>query len=74
MCIVGYEDNDADNSPGGGRFLIRNSWGERFGIESPLGAGYGTIPYAYITKFGVEAAVIGSEFDLAEKSTSDTRS
>jgi C1A family cysteine protease len=56
MCFVGYEDISNDNDAlGGGRFIIRNSWGQAWGINSPYGAGYGTIPYAYIARMGWEA-------------------
>lgn len=53
MCCVGYQD-DA-NSPGGGFFILRNSWGTGWAYQSPYGAGYGTIPYAYIAKENWEA-------------------
>ena len=54
MCLVGYADS-SDMGLGGGRFILRNSWGTDWGINSTHGAGYGTIPYAYIAKFGAEA-------------------
>jgi Papain family cysteine protease len=54
MCIVGYVDMP-NPGLGGGRFILRNSWGTNWGINSPYGAGYGTIPYAYIAKMGAEA-------------------
>jgi hypothetical protein len=54
MCIVGYQDNAA--YPGGGTFILRNSWGISWGFQSPYGAGYGTIPYAYISEYCTEAA------------------
>lgn len=53
MCAVGYQD-DA-NSPGGGFFILRNSWGTGWAYQSPYGAGYGTIPYAYISQLNWEA-------------------
>jgi hypothetical protein len=47
VCLVGYQDDAT--APGGGYFLLRNSWGTvLFGAESPYGPGYGTIPYQYI--------------------------
>lgn len=56
MCIIGYQD---DNSvPGGGYFIIRNSWDDTWGSECPFGAGNGTIPYQYLTDEGWEAATI----------------
>jgi C1A family cysteine protease len=55
MCIAGYEDLPASPELGGGRFYIRNSWGASWGTTSPHGAGYGTIPYAYIDHYGKEA-------------------
>ncbi|MBC7893364.1 MAG: C1 family peptidase [Sphingobacteriaceae bacterium] len=57
VCLVGYQDTPG--SPGGGYFLVRNSWGTAgFGYESPYGAGYGTIPYQYITNY----AYLGESF------------
>lgn len=58
MCFVGYVD---DPSPGlgGGRFLVRNSWNGYWGIECPFGQGYGTIPYSYIARYGMEAYTLG---------------
>jgi C1A family cysteine protease len=55
MCIVGYRDDAAEEAIGGGRFLLRNSWGSTWGTENPNGPGYGTIPYAYLTQYGKEA-------------------
>lgn len=55
MCMVGYQDDPAEEDIGGGRFLLRNSWDSHWGAACPLGAGYGTIPYAYIMRFGLEA-------------------
>jgi Papain family cysteine protease len=54
VCLVGYFDTPT--SPGGGYFIVRNSWGTSgFGSANPLGAGYGTIPYQYITNDAWEA-------------------
>lgn len=58
MCMVGYIDQP-NPGLGGGRFIIRNSWGTNWGINSSYGGvptpGYGTIPYAYIDRMGSEA-------------------
>ncbi len=53
ICIVGYQDSAS--SPGGGYFIIRNSWSTNWAYQSPYGAGYGTIPYQYITNDAWEA-------------------
>jgi hypothetical protein len=54
VMLVGYQDSAA--SPGGGYFLVRNSWGTTsWGYQCPYGAGYGTIPYQYITNDAWEA-------------------
>ncbi|AHE55069.1 C1 family peptidase [Sphingomonas sanxanigenens] len=56
MCLIGYQD-DADQ-PGGGFFILRNSWGTAWGSQCPYGAGNGTIPYAYIANDCWEAVAM----------------
>ncbi|MFQ5859519.1 MAG: C1 family peptidase [Anaerolineae bacterium] len=53
MCMVGYEDDP--NVPGGGFFLIRNSWGTDWAKDSKMAAGYARLPYEYMTRFGRSA-------------------
>ena len=53
MCMVGYVD-DAD-VPGGGYFLVRNSWGEQFGYYGEVAPGYCRLPYEYVRRNGWEA-------------------
>ncbi len=48
MTLVGYQD-DAD-APGGGYFLVRNSW-QPWSWDGVWRPGYGYIPYAYIKQF-----------------------
>ena len=72
VILVGYQDS-AD-APGGGYFIVRNSWGTtNWGYQCPYGAGYGTIPYQYITNDAWEAysAVVPGIRDVAEE-RSDT--
>jgi C1A family cysteine protease len=60
MCFVGYEDMPDEAALGGGRFYLRNSWNGYWATQSVLGTtGYGTIPYSYIARFGMEAYSIG---------------
>jgi Papain family cysteine protease len=54
MTFVGFEDS-TDPGIGGGRFIIRNSWGEAWAPQSAYGAGYGSIPYEYIARYCWEA-------------------
>lgn len=75
VCLVGYQDTPG--SPGGGYFIVRNSWGTAsFGYQSPYGAGYGTIPYQYITNdaylgesFTAIVPGIQTDADIGEEST-----
>lgn len=55
MCIVGCLDLPDRPELGGGRFILRNSWGPTWGMHSPHGAGCGTTPYIYIQRFAMEA-------------------
>jgi len=53
MCLVGYRDDP--EWPGGGFFILRNSWGEKWGADCPFGAGYGMVPYKFIALYCWEA-------------------
>ena len=53
MTLVGYEDDP--NVPGGGYFMVRNSWGTGWASQSSLGSGYARLPYAYIQYYGSAA-------------------
>jgi hypothetical protein len=58
VCLVGYEDNPS--LPGGGAFLMHNSWGTGWGTRNRYGPGYGTLSYAYVALYGLEAYTIES--------------
>lgn len=49
MAIVGFKDDDS--WPGGGYFIIRNSWGDRWAPENKYKAGHGFFPYEYFRQF-----------------------
>jgi len=51
VLLVGYQDDPSEK--GGGRFMLRNSWGEEWGD-----GGYGTVSYAYVECFCNEAGTI----------------
>jgi len=59
MCMVGYVDDTSNPALGGGRFIVRNSWGDYFGKQSWCGLppGHGTIPYVYITNYGRDCGI-----------------
>lgn len=61
VCVVGYVNQLDDHltaRPGGGYFIFRNSWGEAWAADSNDGRGYGTLPFEYVERYGVEACVI----------------
>jgi hypothetical protein len=47
MTLVGYQDDPA--APGGGYFLVRNSW-QPWAFDGVWQEGYGAIPYAHISR------------------------
>jgi hypothetical protein len=52
-CIVGYVDNE--DVPGGGYFIIRNSWGTTWAADSPESPGHAMMPYEYVERYAFEA-------------------
>jgi hypothetical protein len=52
-CAVGYVDNE--HVPGGGYFIVRNSWGSEWASDSPEVAGHAMVPYEYIERYALEA-------------------
>jgi C1A family cysteine protease len=75
VCLVGYQDSPT--SPGGGYFLVRNSWSTTWGYQCPYGAGYGTIPYQYIANENWEAyspfSIVSQEDDQEREERDDDR-
>ncbi|MBW3600586.1 MAG: C1 family peptidase [Planctomycetes bacterium] len=54
ICVVGYELNS--DIPGGGAFIMRNSWGSSWANpHGRFGAGNGTVYFDYVVKYGLEA-------------------
>lgn len=53
MCVVGYQDYAG--VPGGGLFLVRNSWGEGWAYGCEFGPGHALIPYKYVQQHCWEA-------------------
>jgi hypothetical protein len=48
LAIVSYQDDT--ETPGGGYFLVRNSW-QPWAWDAVCQPGYGCIPYAYVSRF-----------------------
>lgn len=67
MCMVGYEDDP--QVPGGGFFMIRNSWGTDWAGESSLGSGYARLPYAYMEQYGKSAHTAAVLHPVIEEET-----
>ena len=68
MLIVGYQDDPS--VPGGGYFIVRNSWSEDWAAQSPEARGHALMPYAYIEQYIVEA-FSGQAVSHARKETPD---
>jgi hypothetical protein len=68
-CVCGYADNswltnhNICEMPGGGAYLIRNSWGD-WAARNPVahhigaGPGYALMPYAYMANYGWESLAV----------------
>ena len=64
-CIVGYVDKAG--VPGGGYFIVRNSWGVSWAPESPEQRGYAMMPYAYVEQYSHDAFTGVTEEEIATK-------
>jgi C1A family cysteine protease len=71
FVVVGYQNTQ--DSPGGGYFIVRSSWGLGWASESPYGAGYGTIPFQYITDDAWEAYSTRLDDGPVDRATTETR-
>ncbi|MSP12469.1 MAG: hypothetical protein EXR62_05870 [Chloroflexi bacterium] len=72
MCMVGYEDDP--EVPGGGSFLVRNSWGTSWGFSNVAGPGHARIPYAYIANYASAAhtaSALSTKQDTRDQSMDD---
>jgi hypothetical protein len=69
LVVVGYQNSAS--SPGGGFFIVRNSWAG-WAYESLYGAGYGTIPYQYITDDAWEAYAITLDPSVSDDEAAET--
>ena len=79
-CACGYADNPwlvrngIEPMPGGGVFLIRNSWG-LWAEKNPLarrigaGSGYAMMPYAYLANYGWEALTVSLQTTGGQRRT-----
>lgn len=68
MLVVGYQDDPS--VPGGGYFILRNSWSDRWASNSPEAPGHAMMPYAYVQQYIVEAfsgQVMAASADDANK-------
>ena len=66
-CVVGYVDDD--QAPGGGYFIIRNSWSAGWAPDSPEAPGHAVMPYEYVERYAVEAFTGPAKAVAAPRST-----
>lgn len=63
MCVVGYR-TDA-SAPGGGYFIVRNSWGTAWGSDNSDGPGYCHMPYLLVARQNLVAFAAEGVIDEA---------
>jgi hypothetical protein len=56
MCMVGYRADES--APGGGYFIVRNSWGSGWATDNPDGPGYCHVPYRLMLESGLAAFAV----------------
>ncbi|MCG8351610.1 MAG: C1 family peptidase [Chloroflexales bacterium] len=71
MCAVGYRDDAS--VPGGGYFIVRNSWGSDWGKENPDGPGYAHVPYRLVFESNLVALVIDGIVQSDQPALGDTK-
>lgn len=69
MCAVGYRNDPG--VPGGGYFIVRNSWGTTWGTDNPDGAGYCHVPYRIVHESNLAAFMIDGIVPDAAPTPSD---
>lgn len=68
-CVVGYVDDPT--VPGGGYFILRNSWGAGWAADSPEKPGHALMPFAYVERFAVEAFTGPTRLDTPPPATEE---
>lgn len=56
MCVLGYRNDE--KAPGGGYFIVRNSWGADWAKENEDGPGYCWVPYQVVFEQGLIAFAV----------------
>lgn len=64
MCMAGYQLDES--TPGGGWFIVRNSWGEEWAGNSAIAPGYARVPFAYINLYASSAFTAAAGLPPAE--------
>jgi len=72
MLVEGYRtDGDWGNAPGGGVFVVRNSWGKGWAAESPIKPGYAIMSFDYVSSYAFGAFGLVPSEEAAVVTASD---